>query len=160
MNLKIDDIYRQKQERRRHLSRLSISEKVEIIEQLRDLAGAMKRARHVYKNPGRVVFFKNEELTSRKLVSVKPLITKRSSTASFATVGPSVKQNEFMTAKQQLLALASHRGWSVIELLNYLQEHGRISDNIVTLDDLPASEAMRVLPWLRDTTPTPPKKDE
>lgn len=58
-----------------------------------------------------------------------------------------------MTAKQQLLALASHRGWSVDQMLNYLAEHGRISDNIVTLDDLPASEAARVLPWLNAFKP-------
>ena len=55
MNLQVSDIYLQKQQRRRVLSRLSIPEKVEIIEQLRDLAMTMRRARQAHQNPGRIV---------------------------------------------------------------------------------------------------------
>lgn len=59
-----------------------------------------------------------------------------------------------MTAKQQLLALSSHRCWSVTDLLNYLQEYGQISDNIVDWQELPECEAKRVLPWLKDFNPS------
>lgn len=29
-----------------------------------------------------------------------------------------------MTAKQNLLNIANHRGWTITDLLNYLQEYG------------------------------------
>ena len=54
-----------------------------------------------------------------------------------------------MTAKQQLLVLCESRGKNVTQLLNHLQEHGIISDNIVTFRELPTSEAARALAWMQ-----------
>ena len=45
MNPTVDQIYQQKQQRRRVLAQLSLREKVEIIEQLRNLATSMKGIR-------------------------------------------------------------------------------------------------------------------
>jgi hypothetical protein len=47
VNPTVDQIYRQKQQRRRVLAQLSLREKVEIIEQLRDLAMSMKDIREI-----------------------------------------------------------------------------------------------------------------
>jgi len=58
MKATVDAIYREKQLRRRALSRLSFGEKIEIIEQLRSLALTLRRARQGHRHPGRVVFFK------------------------------------------------------------------------------------------------------
>lgn len=45
------------------------------------------------------------------------------------------------TARQQLLALASERRWSMTELMNYLQDRGFVADCALTFSDVPESDA-------------------
>ena len=58
-----------------------------------------------------------------------------------------------MTSRQQLLVLCERRGKTVNQLLDYLQDRGLISDNIVGFRDLPQSEAARILPVLATGSP-------
>lgn len=53
-----------------------------------------------------------------------------------------------MTSRQQLLVLCEKRGKKIDQLLDWLQDLGMISDNIVRFRDLPQSEAARVLPLI------------